>query len=94
MADACRSCGAEVVWAVRPNGKRIPLDARAITGPIYSLTSQEDLEHGIVLLAKKHPTPRGKVYRSHFETCPDAKDWSKGATPQAGEMDTSDGLGS
>lgn len=30
MAELCRSCDAEIVWAILPSGKAIPLDAQPV----------------------------------------------------------------
>jgi len=68
----CKGCGKEIVWGVTDEGKKIPLDPSA---PVYYV-SDEQIE-----------TPQGmtpKIERerqhmvSHFKTCPNAADFSKG----------------
>jgi hypothetical protein len=73
MMAACRSCGAEIIWAIKPNGKKIPLDAKPIVGPVYLLGELSDGQY----LAQSDLSQVQRRYRSHFETCPDAADWSK-----------------
>lgn len=62
----CRSCGAEIVWALTANGKRAPFDAKPITTtPLKPIDSHEYLA-GVSV--------RG--YVSHFVTCPQSRSWS------------------
>jgi hypothetical protein len=66
----CRSCQAEIVWAVTENGKRVPLDAVPAERP-----------SGLFKLVPRvsDPTPLAvsvsgeRVYLSHFATCPNAE---------------------
>lgn len=76
MIQACKSCGARVLWAVTPAGKSMPIDAEPTT------------DGNLVL---EHPDPRqaptARVlrsgervhlrYTSHFATCRDAPKWRK-----------------
>jgi hypothetical protein len=62
----CKSCGAEIIWAVTENGKRMPLDAQPINRPsCFVLNDREDPPVAVVA---KGPS----VYVSHFATCPNA----------------------
>ena len=71
--SACRSCGAEIRWEVTSAGKRIPLDPRpSPKGNVY-------LEPGaptVTVFGKLHADARsamaGRLYLSHFATCPNA----------------------
>lgn len=36
----CRGCGKAVVWGVKPDGSKVPLDPRA---PVYAIVAFEDL---------------------------------------------------
>lgn len=75
MAATCRSCGADIIWVVNTNGKKVPLDEKPITGPVYDIRGTFD---GTQIAAPVAIDPPGRpLFRSHFETCPDAKDWSK-----------------
>lgn len=73
MSSHCRSCRAEILWALTPLGKRMPVDAQP------SETGNVHLDH-----AKSPPTARvlstmdldrlpadTPRYTSHFATCPD-----------------------
>ncbi len=57
MADTCRGCGASILWAVTPAGKKMPLDEKAIT--VCEVVGDEIVRQ-----------VRGHV--SHFATCPKA----------------------
>ena len=66
----CRGCGKPIVWAIDPDGKRIPLDPKP---PVYRLwpsgctvnsTDQDQCQRD-----------RGAMV-SHFATCPDANRFS------------------
>lgn len=64
----CRSCGADVEWAeVVKSGKRIPFD-----GEIVTVRTQ-----GGILESRIVETVDTGVTSSHFETCPQAKDWRR-----------------
>jgi hypothetical protein len=61
----CKSCGAEIIWAVTTNGRRIPLDAEPeVDAP------------GLFRIEIGGPPPGAfavrKLYTSHFATCPNA----------------------
>ena len=75
---SCRSCGAELVWAVTANGKRIPLDTKPVEHP----------KSGLFRLVSAGIDPRIRpplaasadaddLYVSHFATCPNAEEWRK-----------------
>ena len=62
----CRSCGAAVVWVITPAGKKMPVDAKPVSGFVL-----DENENGTVNAFS------GKVYVSHFATCPDSEAWRK-----------------
>lgn len=70
--SVCRSCGAEIVWALTASGKRMPLDAQSLPLP-----------PGRFILSGDDPpvaTPLRVVtstYVSHFATCPNASQHRK-----------------
>ena len=69
----CKGCGRPIIWGITPDGKRIPMDARA---PVYALTGE-----------KNPGQPDGVVraftaYVTHFATCPKASDFSGSRNPQ------------
>lgn len=85
----CRSCKAEIIWALTEGAKREPLDAVPVPNGNIEITGKvkRHLEDGSI---EETPTVRhlkkgeGDVlpgmeppalYVSHFATCPDAKKW-------------------
>lgn len=70
----CRSCGAPIIWVETANAKLIPLDAEPVEDGNITL--------GISGLAYvgENAWPlftEGNRYKSHFETCPQAKSGRK-----------------
>ncbi len=67
----CRSCGEDIIWAMTPNNKQVPLNAKPVTA--YCFVDQPDTgdDNGVP------KTMTRQVYLSHFGTCPQAKKWSK-----------------
>ena len=56
----CKSCGAEIVWAVTSSGRRIPVDYQG---------------ESVVILTEAGDEVRASVrlgHKSHFATCPNA----------------------
>lgn len=53
----CRSCGAEVLWAVLPSGKRAPLDAEPTT--IEALSKSTDIKSAGDLKENVYDFPDG-----------------------------------
>ena len=79
----CRSCGAEVIWAVTENGKRMPVDAMPREDGNIMLTHYPD---GQIAADYVNPTlfeewdvpaPEPRRYVSHFATCSQSKQWRK-----------------
>jgi hypothetical protein len=68
---ACRSCGAEIEWAVTETGRRIPLDAD--DDPNGNLRVYSTTEGGAPVVRVCDAGTGDRV--SHFVTCPDAKTW-------------------
>ena len=70
----CKSCGADIIWIMTPNGKRMPCNAQKIfykkTFPRGTLTlvlPDGKLDRGeLDLSSEKYG------YISHFATCPSA----------------------
>lgn len=69
--NACRSCGAPIVWARHPEtGKAMPIDDESSDRGNIRL---EDDETYAVLAGPRLETARGhdeKLHLSHFVTCP------------------------
>ena len=72
--STCKSCGIPIIWAISPNGKKIPLDARA---PTFILDRNREVTDGLPQ-ARRH-----RAYVSHFSTCPDATKHSKTKAAQS-----------
>lgn len=71
----CRSCNAEIRWALSARGRRIPLDPEPYTGPEPSGLFRLADPDGLVPTAITVPPgalEADPVYRSHFATCPEA----------------------
>ena len=62
----CRSCGREIIWTISPAGKRLPLDARAVT--VYSIVEVDGGDAPDAEVAQR--IDKSPVYVSHFLTCP------------------------
>lgn len=62
----CEGCGAEIMWAITSNGKKIPLDP--------------DPEERFVVARQKNTGPQvalKKTYQTHFASCPDAEEFRR-----------------
>jgi hypothetical protein len=81
---ACKSCGAEIVWCVTEQGKRMPIDAKpSDQGNVCMFECPEtgtDMCRVISRdeLATWSADEDGQMYTSHFATCPNAKRHRKG----------------
>lgn len=65
----CRSCGAEITWAVtQPGGKRMPLDAEPVA------------QRGLFVFDNGYAKPPPRLYQSHFSSCPEAAQWRRETT--------------
>jgi hypothetical protein len=70
--DTCRSCGADIWWAITAKKKRMPVDPPG-THPEPNVPVWRDTLTGI-LYATAEPRPGMPVTptTSHFATCPNA----------------------
>jgi hypothetical protein len=69
----CRSCDAEIIWAVTSKGKRMPVDAE----PSESGNVELD-RSGRVPLAIVHAQPpmeATNLHMAHHATCPQSDRW-------------------
>lgn len=71
----CSTCRADIIWAVTPGRKRIPIDAEPIAGGNIRLYGGK----GAPIARVAEPmadmfddTDDGVRYQSHFVRCPDA----------------------
>jgi len=84
-SDACRSCGAPIVWAVTgEKRRRIPLDAVPVADGNVELLdmahprSVGDAPYTVTWGSSHTWPPDVRRYRSHFATCPQAGEWRTG----------------
>ena len=79
MSSSCSSCGRAIVWAISPNGARLPLDARPMT--VYALDAATDPPKAVKVLDVATDGPPvelpAPLYISHFVTCPDRDKFSR-----------------
>jgi hypothetical protein len=67
--NACRDCGAPILWSVDDKGTRIPLDPR---GPVYLVRSFDPRSRLYQIEPAGGARPGG--YISHRAVCPRAKE--------------------
>lgn len=70
--ELCKGCGAPIIWVTLPNGKRMPLNEKALPiGPgHYVLTSKSD--------GKQLGVPAESVHLNHWATCTSADQFRRG----------------
>lgn len=69
--EKCKSCPAQVIWAVTERGKRMPVDVDPMPGANVLLTEQYGQLTAVVV--KPHRAfGRTDLRTSHFVTCPAA----------------------
>lgn len=73
----CRSCGKEIVWVITFSGKRMPVDAGAVSfiadsGKEIFVTSNGAVVHGTRIEGGSGRPDVRTGYISHFATCPNA----------------------
>ncbi len=76
--EACRSCGAAIIWAISAQAKSMPVDAQP--SPSGSMVLEYRVP-GRNPLARVIPAElrgaRTDLHTSHFATCPQAANWRK-----------------
>lgn len=76
----CRSCGAEIVWAITDHGRKMPLDAKPYEGGSSNglFVLLPDAERAPSAIAVPPAAYEGEeLHTSHFATCPDAESWRR-----------------
>jgi len=63
VSATCRSCNAEILWCITPAGRRMPLNAKAVT--FFVFVGAKDAQGNPIA-----ETRQG--YVSHFADCPNA----------------------
>lgn len=72
MTSACRSCGAEILWVLTANQKRMPVDALPVeNGNLVLDPANGDVPHVRVVKAGEG------THVSHYVTCPQREEWRK-----------------
>lgn len=89
----CTSCGQEIVWSTSPKGARMPIDARPasdleaagvkVPATLYRLEGTGRTPNAVKDEDASNPLSsrgydRSRVFASHFATCPNAGQHSKG----------------
>ncbi|MEU4781055.1 hypothetical protein [Micromonospora sp. NPDC023633] len=74
--EKCKSCPAQVIWAVTERGKAMPVDAEPGPGGNVQLVEQYGQLTAVVVPAKR-AFGRTNLRKSHFVTCPQAHEWRR-----------------
>jgi hypothetical protein len=84
MSEKCRSCRAQVTWAVTEKGKRTPIDFAPVASGNIFLRSLGPGRPPLAIYKSadeiaelKANNPLVKLFTSHFSTCPESKKWRK-----------------
>ncbi len=83
MADyptaTCRSCPAQIIWAVTAKGKYMPVDAEPnpdgnveLLPPAPGMRAPQAIVHG-----QPQMMTEGAIHMPHHATCPKADEWRK-----------------
>jgi len=80
--SACTSCGRRIVWGVKEDGTRIPLDPRA---PVYRILGTNGRGEALVELCPLERNLRDAMV-SHFATCPGASEHSRAGEPDERQL--------
>lgn len=80
----CRSCDQEIIWALSPAGKRMPMDARPsdqlpppVPKVLYRLEQGANRQLDAIRWLGDSETDTPTLYASHFSTCPNAAQHSR-----------------
>jgi hypothetical protein len=76
-ADACRTCGAPILWARTRKGNAAPMDAAPHEDGRFRLVKDEGGQLEAVSIPREELdfVPARKRYRSHFSSCPQSRGW-------------------
>lgn len=73
--DSCRSCNAQIVWAVTIGGKRMPVDAMPSADGTVALLERAGMAPLATVLSVTKRFGRKDLRTSHFAHCRDAGSW-------------------
>ena len=76
----CKSCRAEIGWAVDTKGKRIPVDAGEKPNGNVAVQEVGPRLYARYLAKGGIPAESERRTTSHFATCPDARAWRERGT--------------
>jgi hypothetical protein len=77
VIEACRTCGAPVVWATTKNDKAMPIDAQPVADGNVELAAGPTPGTVAATVLSGPSLMPGPLRKSHFATCPDADDWRR-----------------
>lgn len=81
MAASCRSCGAQVWWAINHRGTRVILDREPVERPerglVYALAHRGESEEEASVRPATAEDP-GPFFSDHHAQCPQRDAWSEG----------------
>ena len=78
MSAHCRSCGAEILWAVNDHsGAGIPVDAEPVANGNITLDASGPKVLAHVLKRGEEAAEGTPRYQSHFSSCKDAAGWRR-----------------
>lgn len=75
----CRSCEAPIIWVLTEKGKAMPIDVEPSSDGRFLKVAQDiDGKKHVRFLPKTELASNTRpLYASHFQTCPEAKDWKR-----------------
>jgi hypothetical protein len=73
--SACRSCGAEIIWARTAAGAAMPVDAEPV--PAGKITLDERDYPPLAMVHRTAVPASLRAYVAHFATCPHGDQWRK-----------------
>jgi hypothetical protein len=71
----CRSCDAEIIWAITSAGKRMPVDLLEDENGNVELITVDTVPKAIV--HAQPPMEPANLHMAHFVTCPHADRWKR-----------------
>ncbi len=72
VAEACRSCGAPVLWCRTEAGKMMPVDAEPVENGNLEVIRAGDR---LIARVRGEDLLGSHRYLSHFVTCPQSREW-------------------
>lgn len=73
--DRCRTCQAEIIWAVTRNGKDMPVNPEPVKNGNIKLTARPGMAPLADVLPVAKRFGRTDLVTSHFVNCPQAPKW-------------------